>query len=102
MELLTIRSMEELKRTYREWVEESLVRGGGGRESRWTESLAVGSKGFVERIKVELGSKAIGREVKGSDGSSELREREVSYKGNIAGENSDLWPENTYSWKTSL
>jgi putative transposase len=40
--------------------------------------------------------KAIGREVVGSDGVYELRERDVSYNVNFAGERSGLRPENTF------
>jgi len=95
-DLLDIKDMEELKRSYREWVEESLGRQGGKRESRWTESIAVGSKAFVEKTKAKLGIKAIGREVMGAGGVYELRERDVSYNAIFDGENSGLRPENTY------
>jgi hypothetical protein len=100
--LLDIKSMEGLKRSYREWVEESLAREGGKRESRWTESIAVGSKAFVDKTKAELGIKAIGREVRGADGVYELREGDVSYNPNFAGENSGLRPENSYFWNLSI
>jgi hypothetical protein len=46
--------------------------------------------------------KAIGREVVGADGVYELREPDVSYNANFAGENSGLRPENTYFWKLSV
>jgi len=101
-DLLDIKRMEELKRSYREWVEEPLARQGGKRESRWTESIAVGSKAFVEKTKAELGIKAIGREVMGADGVYELRERDVSYNAIFAGENSGLRPENAYFWNISV
>ena len=77
-------------------MEESLARQGRKRESRWRESIAVGSKGFVEKTKAEFGSKAIGREVMGADGIYELRERDVSYNAIFTGENSGLRPENTH------
>jgi putative transposase len=83
-------------------VEESLARQGGKRESRWTESIAVGSKAFVEKTKAKLGIKAIGREVMGADGVYELRERDVSYNAIFAGENSGLRPENAYFWNISV
>jgi len=101
-ELLYIKNMEALKRSYRDWVEESLAKQGGRRESRWTESIAVGSKAFVEKRKAELGIKAIGREVMGADGVYELREREGSYNPNFVGENSSLRPENSYFWNISI
>ena len=69
---------------------------GGTRESRWTESIAVGSKAFVERTKAELRIKEIGREVMGTDKVYELREGDVSYNPILAGENSGLTLENSY------
>jgi putative transposase len=95
-DLLGVKSMGELRRSYREWVEETLAREVGGRESRWTESIAVGSQGFVEKTKAELGIKATGREVVGTESVYELRERDGSYKGNFAGENSGLRLENAH------
>jgi putative transposase len=94
--------VEELKRSHRDWVEESVAGQGGNRESRWTESIAIGSKAFVERTKAELGIKAIGREVMEVDGVYELREGDVSYNPNFAGENSGLRVENSYFWNLSI
>ena len=90
------------KRSYREWVEESLARQARKRELRWTESMAVGCKGFVEKTKAELGIKAVGREVMGADGVYDLRERDVSYNLNSAGENIGLRLENAYFWNISV
>ena len=71
------------------------------REPRWTEIIAVGSEEFVEKRKAQLGIRPIGREVSGEDGVYELRESEISYKANFAGENSGLRPKNTYFWESS-
>jgi hypothetical protein len=71
-------------------------RQGGKHESGWTESIAVGSKAFVENTKAELGIKGIGREVMGADGGYELGERDVSNNTNFPGENSGLRPEDDY------
>jgi hypothetical protein len=65
-------------------VEELCARQGRKREWRWTKSIAVVSKAFVEKAKAELGIKAIGREVMGADGGYELKERDVSYNANFA------------------
>jgi hypothetical protein len=46
MALLNIRNMEELKKSYRGWVEEELVKEDRERQPRWTESVAVGSDGM--------------------------------------------------------
>ena len=101
MESLDIGTVEELKRSYTGWVEESLAVRSGGRRPQWTESIAVGSETFVEKIKGELGIKAIGREVTGKNGIYELREQDVSYNGIFARENAGLSPENTYFWNES-
>ena len=101
MECLGVGTMEGLKESYIGWVEESLRVRTGGRQPKWTQSIAVGSEPFVEKIKAELGIKAIGREVMGEDGIYELRERDVSYNAIFARENAGLRPINTYFWNVS-
>jgi len=98
MDLLGIGRMEELKENYRGWVEESLVVKDGRREPRWTESIAVGSEGFVEYTKATLGIKGIGREVIEKEGVCELREPETHYRLNSGNRNGDLRSQNTYYW----
>jgi hypothetical protein len=56
----------------------------------------------VERREAELGLKAIGREVVEPDGVYELRERDVSYNPNFAGENIVLRAENSYFGNLSI
>jgi putative transposase len=45
------------------WVEEILKTKNYVRESKWSQSIAVGSKSFVEGIKEKLGIRAKGRKV---------------------------------------
>ena len=59
------------------------------RESKWSQSIAVGSKNFVEGIKEKLGIRAKGRKVGELGGSYHLREAQVPY-------NSDFSPKNSY------
>ncbi len=74
--LFDARSVDELKKTYRSWVEEALEKQSYcKRETRWTESIAVGSEVFVRETKEKLGMKAIGRELVGANGSYEFRFR---------------------------
>ncbi len=101
MSLLGIGRMEELKESYKGWVEESLKRNDRIRQPRWTESIAVGSEGFVESTKAALGIKAIGREVIGGDEGYELREPVIPYSPNFTDETGDLRSENTYFWNIS-
>ena len=63
------------------------------RESRWKQSIAVGSKTFIEKLKESLGSKGKGRKIIGADDTFELREMLASY-----GHTDDLDSGNTYLW----
>jgi hypothetical protein len=54
---------------------------------------------FAEKVKIELGSKAMHREVEGAGGTYALRESSEPYGSEIAGENETLTPENTIPWQ---
>ena len=102
IDLFDIQSMDEFKKTHRGWVEEALRRESHHeREPRWTESIAVGSEGFVRETKEKLGIKAMGREVIGANGSYELREPETAYGPGFGSENEDLRQENAFYWDLS-
>jgi len=63
MELLNINNVELFRENYRNWIDAALEQGNKNRERQWTESIAVGSKVFVEKMKDDLGYKAIGRKI---------------------------------------
>ena len=98
MEALDIGTMAELASSYTGWVEESLRERKEGYQPKWTTSIAVGSAAFVENIKTELGSKAIGRQVFTEDGTCQLKEPDASYNADFDGKNTGLRPDNTYFW----
>ena len=79
-EVLNFKTMDELAEVYRGWIEDALSKGNQERDSRWTESIAVGSELFVNATKEKLGIKAKGRDVLETDGSYELRGDAASYK----------------------
>ena len=79
MGLLGIPSIEALRRSHGAWVEEALARAEQVREGKWTESVAVGSREFVETIKGKLGIRAKGRRISGIDGESSLRQPQAPY-----------------------
>ncbi|OGP91777.1 MAG: hypothetical protein A2Z19_04630 [Deltaproteobacteria bacterium RBG_16_54_18] len=83
---------------YRERVQEACLTQSIVRESKWTESIAVGSKEFVEDTKDRLGMKACGREVIGGDGTYQLREVSEPYGRIFDSQNDDLRLENRYFW----
>jgi len=63
-------------------------------ESLWTESIAVGSKEFIEDIKIKMGSKAKGCQVRETDEKWGLCEPEGAYNTNFTLEKYPLRPEN--------
>ena len=99
MGLLHMRDFEGLQECYRGWVDEAVRSHKRDRESKWTESVAVGSKHFVEATKERLGMKAKWRKVLGANGTYELREPGVPYSCDFGVENGVLSLPNTYSWK---
>jgi putative transposase len=70
---------EGLKSLHVQWTEEYLKSKKMERESRWTESIAIGNRDFVERIQNQLGVKAKGRKIVEKNGSFELKEEHTSY-----------------------
>ncbi len=75
-----------------------------GRESHWTESIASGSKSFIEEVKKSLGFKVKSRSITGRKGHYQLRE-DVSKFGNAslpgpeAATESDAGTTNPYLWR---
>ena len=55
MDLLHISTVDGLRNSHKKWVEEILKTKNVVRESKWSQSIAVGSKSFVEDIKEKLG-----------------------------------------------
>jgi len=94
--------MDELSKTYRDWVEEALGKRDRERQPQWTESIAIGAEGFVRDTKEKLGIRAMGREVIGADEFYELREPETSYKADFGLENAGLRQQNSYFWDLSI
>jgi len=67
------------------------------RDRKWTESIAVVSKQFIEKVKEKLGFRARGRKVNdGGNASFQLRETQSTYGDDSA--NIDLVTENTFLW----
>jgi hypothetical protein len=97
-ELVGIGVGDELGETYKGWVDEVLKSGEMTRDSKWTESLAVGHIKFIGKVREKLGIRASGRNIIESGASHELREPGVSYNYNFGVKNGTLSPENTYFW----
>ena len=91
----------DFQQAHRQWVEESLMRGAGTRDERWSEAIAVGSRAFVENVKRELAMKAKHRDVTEADRAYALREPHSAYTSSFGTENSALRTKNTIFWAQS-
>jgi putative transposase len=60
----------DFQQAHREWVTEALSRESVVRERNWSEAIAVGNVNFVEKVKSELGFKAVHRDLERSSGSN--------------------------------
>jgi hypothetical protein len=90
-----------LRSSHKGWVEEYLGDGQKGRKEEWTDSVAVGSRSFVEKVKELLGFRAKGRNlIEGAEGY-QVREGAGPYKALFGAEKDDIGPENTYFWNAN-
>lgn len=95
-------SYEQLRSSYKAWVEESLGGGEKVRQEEWTGSIAVGSRPFVEKVKALLGFRAKGREVIEAGEGYQVRESPASYNALFGAAKEDIGHENTYFWNVNL
>ena len=93
MELLGFNSYDDLKDARDKWVNRALQTDNSDRANKWTQSIAVGSKTFIEKIKESLGYKAKSKKIIGTDDTFELREVLPPY-----GKADKLNSGNTYLW----
>ena len=100
MNLLQLNSHEEMKYFCKSRVDEAISELDKSRDSKWTESIAVGSEKFIEVTKNILGIKAKGRKKIENGPGYELREPPSPYNSNFMSENDALRPQNTYYWNT--
>jgi putative transposase len=96
--LLGAGSYDQLRSSHKGWVEEYIGDGERARREEWTDSIAVGSVPFVEKVKMLLGFRAKGREVIEGSEEFQLREEAADYRALFEAENDDIRPENTFFW----
>lgn len=101
-ELSGCTTVAEFQKAHREWVDDALRAGIGGRDERWSEALAVGSQAYLDKIKAALGGRAFHRQIAEADGIHTLREPAVSYTRRFEGKNMPLSPDNARFWRDSL
>jgi putative transposase len=78
-ELAGFKDYESFASAHRKWVHTALAEIDTKRQSRWTQSIAVGGSPFIERIKNAMGAMAKGRSVQPTKGAFELREAQSAY-----------------------
>ncbi len=103
-ELAGFATYAAFQKSHKEWVREALVNGGdfSQRQAQWTESIAVGSKSFTERIKEKLGILAKGRKIIESDDGFQLRENKATYNADFDIKKDDIAGKNVYLWDINL
>jgi len=77
--LLPVESQYELKEAHRKWIEAELEKAQLIRQSKWTQSIAVGDKSFVMQFKKQLGIRSKGRKVIEEDDDYQLRDGQAGY-----------------------
>ena len=93
MDLLGFENYDALKDAHDKWVDSANQTDNTGKENKWTQSIAVGSKTFIEQMKEALGFKAKGRKINYDDDTFELREVLTPYGKANSQESGDtfLW-----------
>ncbi len=95
------KTYEEFRVSHEEWLNEALVNDRNCRQSKWTESVAVGSEAFSLGIKEILGVRALGRKIMNtSESSTELREPMTRYINENDTEMAGIGPKNLHFWET--
>ena len=91
-ELAGVEDYESFASAHRMWVQAALEEIDAKRESRWTESIAVGGRAFIEHIKKAMGAMAKGRCLQPGEGAFELREVQSVYNAIFNHKNRDIDP----------
>jgi putative transposase len=100
--LLGFETYDRVITYHKGWVEDYLGNGNNIRDEKWTRSIAVGSRGFVNKVKSMLGALASGRKSIEAGESYQLREPSVPYNVHFGGKKSDIGSENTYFWNINI
>jgi putative transposase len=90
MNLAGYQNYDAFRKAHRKWVEAELEKIGSRRQSHWTQSIAVGSRAFIETVQEQLSFRARGRRKRNLDNGMELREATASYNALFDLENSDI------------
>ena len=93
---------EGFQKAHRQWIEEALASELSLRDARWSEAIAVDSLVFVERVKNDLGVKAMHRKVLETDETYALREPAEAYAEKFIGKIEALRTQNSILWDETV
>ena len=79
LDLFGFYEKSSFQKTHLQWVEAELEKIQSVRNPLWSESIAVGTEGFIETIRKELPGKTQGRELVYDEEMTSLREPTASY-----------------------
>ncbi len=91
-------NFEDFQSAHRRWVASELSNDGAKKDDSWVQSIATGSRSFVETVKMQMHSLAIGRKVRKKGKVFELREAQSPYKALSDTEKGDMEGENQWFW----
>ncbi|MBC2717676.1 MAG: transposase [Desulfobacteraceae bacterium] len=97
-ELLGFDTYDRVKAGHKKWVESCLTNGENCRDEKWSRSIAVGSKIFIDNVKSLMGVSAQGRKSIEAGESYQLRETQIPYGDHFGAKKSEIEPENAYAW----
>jgi|GEM_PF-2372744 len=89
-------NFESFQSAHRRWGQSALSGGAVKREDCWTQSIASGNRSFVEAVKRQMHSFAIGRRVWKKAEGFELREPHSRYKACFDTEKTDIEGKNLW------
>ena len=96
VKLVGCKDSTDLQATHKRWVQSALHSNDISRQAHWTESIATGSKSFVEKVKNRLGYKAKGKSVTDDKQQFQLRENVAEF-----GDSRLQRFDNTFFWENS-
>ena len=100
--LCGVSKLADFQQAHCQWIDAALHGDLAVRDARWSEAVAVGILAFVEKIKGELGVKALHREVEEVDGTYTLRESGEAYRGQFNPKNEPLGLETRFHGRELL
>ena len=87
-----------MQQQLRQWLNEELAINNSMRDKAWSESLAVGSEGFVEKVQTLPGTRATNRKVTEMVDKHALGEQSARYNIVSSAKNTGLRLDNRLFW----